>query len=213
MAGGHMQTGTDYRVGNDRLLRWWRALPDRAIPFFHVNPNDPRERVMAEVERMHGEGMRAIKLINAYQENYPGDGPVLMAVYEFAAEHSMILFNHHWSYDELDRLAPQFPDTPFIGAHGAPLALLKKHANVYANIWSYGSMGWLDRAVAEVGAHKFMLGSDAFMNCVTAGIGPVLHAPISDDERRMILGLNTARLLDRAGILPQSLRGHLRERS
>ena len=209
VAGGHMQSGSDPRIGNDRLLRWWKALPDRIIPFFLVNPNESRERVLAECQRMLDHGMRAIKLINAYQEHYPGDGPNLMAVYEFAARNSMILFNHHWSYAELDALAPKFPDTPFIGAHGAPPALLLKHPNVYANMWAYGSMGWLDRVIAEAGPLKIMLGSDAFMNPMTVGIGPILHAPVTDGEKRLMLGLTVARLLDRAGILPQALKRKL----
>jgi predicted TIM-barrel fold metal-dependent hydrolase len=206
VGGGHMQSGSDHRIGNDRLLRWWRALPDRIIPFFHVNPNDSREGVLAECRRMLDHGMRGIKLINAYQEGYPGDGPNLMAVYEFAARNSMILFNHHWSYVELDTLAPRFPETPFVGAHGGPPALLRKHPNVYANMWTYGPMGWLDRVIAEAGPGTIMLGSDAFMNAMTVGIGPVLHAPVTDDERRMMLGLTLARLLDRADILPEALR-------
>jgi predicted TIM-barrel fold metal-dependent hydrolase len=210
VAGGHMMTGGDYRLGNDRLLRWWKALPERIIPFFLVNPNDRREAVLDECRRMLDSGMRAIKLINAYQEAYPGDGPVLMAVYEFAARNSMILFNHHWSHRELDTLAPQFPDTPFICAHGAPPDLLLKHRNVYGNMWSYGPMGWLDRVIAEAGPGKIMMGSDAFMNAATVGIGPVVHAPVTDADRRLMLGVTVARLLDRAGILPRTLKEKLR---
>jgi predicted TIM-barrel fold metal-dependent hydrolase len=67
-------------------------------------------------------------------------------------------------------------------------------------------MGWLDRVIAEAGPGKIMLGSDAFMNAMTVGIGPVLHAPVTDEERRQMLGLTLARLLDRAGVLPEALR-------
>jgi len=45
-----------------------------------------------------------------------------------------------------------------------------------------------------------MLGNDAFMNPMTVGIGSVPHAPITDAERRMILGLNLAHLLNAAGM-------------
>ena len=134
VGGGHMQGEGDPRIGNDRLLKWWKALPNRIIPFFHVNPNDAKQRVMGECEKMPHHGMREIKPIDAYQEAYPGDGPSLVAVYEFAARNSTMPFNHHWSYAELDTLAPMFPDTPFIGAPGAHPALLRKHPNVYASM-------------------------------------------------------------------------------
>ena len=45
------------------------------------------------------------------------------------------------------------------------------------------------------------------------GIGPVLHAPVTDDERRGMLGLTVARLLEHAGILPDALRRKLRARA
>jgi predicted TIM-barrel fold metal-dependent hydrolase len=206
VSGGYMWSGTDYRIGNDRLLAWWRALPDRIIPFYHINPNDTRQGVKAELERMHGEGMRAIKLLNAYQEEYPGDGPNLMLVYEFAAEHNVLVFNHHWTAQELWRISALFPEVVFIGAHGAPVDVLRSRPNVYANIWGYGCMGWIDRWFAEAGTAKYMLGSDAFMNPLSAGIGLVIHAPISDEERRNVLGLTVARLLEGVGILPEPLR-------
>ena len=209
VGGGYMWGGSDYTVGNDRLYYWWQALPERIVPFFNINPNDSPEGVDKELNRMYDRGMRCIKLINSYQEQYPGDGPNLMKVYEFAADRNMIVFNHHWSYEELDFLAERFSEMPFIGAHGAPLPLLKKYDNVYTNIWTYGKMGWLDSNIAEVGAHKFMFGSDAFMNPMSVGIGPVVYAPVTDEERRRMLGLTAARLLDEAGALPGSIKDRM----
>ncbi len=58
VAGGYMHRGADYRTGNDRLLAWWKALPNRIIPFFHINPNDDRQAVLAELQRMYDHGMR-----------------------------------------------------------------------------------------------------------------------------------------------------------
>ena len=52
VSGGHMLPGGDYHVSNRRLLGWWRALPERIIPFFLVNPNDDVEAVLDECRRM-----------------------------------------------------------------------------------------------------------------------------------------------------------------
>lgn len=209
VSGGYVFGMYDYHLGNDFLLAVWGRLPERLIPFMGINPNDTRENVLAELERMYGAGVRCIKLINAYQNNYPGDGPNLMALYEFAAEHRMLVFDHSWSEAEIRLIAARFPETDFIFAHyggGFQDAVMKTHANVYANVWNYGPMGWLDRGIEQVGAGKFMMGSDGFLNSLSVGIGPVVFADISDDDKRLILGQTTARLVDKVGALPKSLR-------
>ncbi len=138
-SGGYMFEGMDYRLGNDFLLAVCRRVPDRLIGFACVNPNDSRGNILDELARVYDAGIRAIKLINDYQENYPGDGPNLMAVYEFAARRGMIVFNHSWRQNVIEKISAAFPDTPFIFGHyggGWPDAVLKERANVYANIWS-----------------------------------------------------------------------------
>lgn len=209
VSGGYIFSTPDYRLGNDFLLEVWRRLPDRLIPFMSLNPNDRPELLIAELDRMYDEGVRCIKLINAYQEDYPGDGPNLMAVYEYADRHNMLVFNHAWSDDVILKISAMFAETDFIFGHyrsGGGDEVMKQRDNVYANIWGLGPQGWLDRGISSTGAHKFMMGSDGFLNPLSVGIGPVVFAPISDDEKRLILGLNTARLLDKVGALPEALR-------
>jgi len=209
VGGGQLHAGRDYHLGNDFLLALWRRLPDRMIPFLSLNPNDTRDNVLAELDRMFDAGVRGIKLINAYQQRYPGDGPNLMAVYEYAAEHNLLVFNHQWEEDVIWKISAEFPEVTFIFAHYGAWqdAVLKERENVHANIWGVSSLGWLDRGFANAGAHKFMYGSDGFLNPLSVGLGPVVYAPISDDEKRLILGLNLARLLDGVGALPPTLKG------
>ncbi|MHB9033637.1 MAG: amidohydrolase family protein [Anaerolineae bacterium] len=208
VSGGYIFGLGDYHLGNDYLLKIWRRLPERVIPLMGINPNDTRGHVLAELERMYQAGIRGIKLINAYQNNYPGDGPNLMALYTYAAEHSMLVFNHSWSEQEIRNIAGQFPGTDFVFGHyggGFQDTVLSLFPNVYTNIWSYGALGWLERGIARVGAHKFMLGSDAFLNAPSVGIGPVVFAGIDDADKRLILGLTAARLLAKVGALPKAL--------
>lgn len=209
VGGGYMWAGADYRLGNDFLLDVWRRLPGRLIPFLSVNPNDRRASVLAELDRMFEAGVRCIKLINDYQQAYPGDGPNLMAVYEYAAEHRMLVFNHSWTNEVALRISERFPEVDFIFAHygSGRDTVLRARPNVYANIWGYWPLGELDRGIRRVGAGKFMVGSDGFLNPLSGGIGPVVHAPISDEEKRLILGLTMARLLEKVGALPAPLRG------
>ena len=209
VSGGYIFGLSDYHLGNDLLLSVWKRIPERLIPFMSINPNDQPEQVLAELQRMWDAGVRCIKLINSYQANYPGNGPTLMRVYAFAARNPMLVFNHYWSEPEINQIAAQFPEVDFIFGHyggGFQDTAMNTYTNVYSNIWSYGPMGWLDRGIQQVGAHKLMLGSDGFLNCLSVGIGPVVFAPISDAEKQLILGRTIARLVDKVGGLPNSLR-------
>ena len=206
LAGGYWMTnGADYRMGNDFLLACVRLLPERLIPFAHFNPNDDRSSLLAELERMVDEGVRAIKLINAYQ-GYPGDGPNLMVLYEFAQRHMMLVHNHYWSEAELRTITTQFPDLTLIRAHGGASALSHQMPNVNDNIWSLWPLGSIEQGIQRYGPDKILFGSDAFMNDPSVGIGLVVYADIPDAQKRAVLGLNMARLLDRVGVLPEPLR-------
>lgn len=208
LSGGYMFGKMDYHMGNEFLLAVWRGLGDLMIPFLNVNPNDKWENLHYELEKMHDEDVHCVKLINTYQD-YPGDGPNLMRLYEFAASRGMLVTNHLWKEAEIRKIASLYPETDFIFAHytgGFQDAVLTEYPNVYTNVWYYGSLGWLERGIKTAGARKFMMGSDGFLNCLSVGIGPVVFSDISDDEKRMIIGLNMARLLYKAGVLPVSLR-------
>ncbi len=206
MSGGYMVNGSDYRLGNDFLLDCCRRVPDRLIPFALINPNDSAPSIKAELERMVAAGVHAIKLFNSYQ-GYPGDGAHLMAVYEFAQAHGMLVLNHYWSDDETRTIALEFPDLIMIRGHGGATKLARGLANVYDNIWYLSSLGELERGIQENGPDKVLFGSDAFMNDPAVGIGLVVYADIPEEWKRAILGLNMARLLDMAGTLPAPLKG------
>ena len=206
LAGGYWMTnGADYRMGNDFLLACVHLLPERLIPFAHFNPNDDQTGLLAELQRMVDENVRAIKLINAYQA-YPGDGPNLMVLYEFAQRHGMIVLNHYWSEDELRMIANRFPELVMIRAHGGASSLAREIPNVYDNIWSLWPMGRIEQGIQRYGPDKVLFGSDAFMNDPAVGLGMVVYADVPDEHKRAVLGLNMARLLDRARMLPASLR-------
>jgi predicted TIM-barrel fold metal-dependent hydrolase len=202
LSGGGMFFGNDYAAGNSDLLRWRDALPDKVVPFCHINPHDNPKRIREELNRMLKNGVRGIKLLNRYQHNAPGDSEILMGVYTFAEENRMMVINHYWTPDEFDRLSSSFPGTVFIGAHVAPADLLRSRDNVFTSMWHYGSLGWLDRILSEAPAEKIILGSDAFGNPPSVGIGAVMHLDLPEDKIKAILGGNALRLMKQFGILP-----------
>ena len=179
-----MTNGADYRMGNDSLLACARLLPERLIPFAHLNPNDDRASLLAELERMLGARVQCIKLINSYQ-GYPGDGPNLMALYELAEKHTMLVLNHNWTEPELRTISARFPYLTLIQAHGGAPALSHELPIVCDNIWSLWPLGSIERGILRHGLDKVLFGSDAFMNDPSVGLGMVVCADIPDAHKRL----------------------------
>lgn len=201
LGGGFYGPGNDYTRGNDDLLEFCRRAPDRFIGFAHFIPNDTEAGLDAELERTFAMGFRCIKLLNAYQENHPGNSPKMMRIYRFAARHNMLILNHYWTPEVLDSIAREFPTVNFIAGHWYPNAVLRL-PNVYCNLWGLLPIGEFERGVKEYGADKFLMGSDAFLNPITVGLGLVAQANLPDIDKRKILGLTQARLLHAVGVLP-----------
>jgi predicted TIM-barrel fold metal-dependent hydrolase len=197
--------GVDFRRANDFLLEVVGHDPERLIPFAHFNPNFSLETIRAELDRVYNTGVRAIKLINAFQ-HYPADGPNMMAIYAFAETRGMLVLNHYWSEDEIHTIAIRFPKLVMIRGHGGASPVSRAYKNVYDNIWSLHRLGAIESGIQRYGPDKILFGSDAIVNDPAVGIGLVVYANISDDAKRAVLGLNMARLLDRAGALPASHR-------
>ena len=194
--------GGDYRRVNEETLWISRHYP-RIIGFCFVNPWDRVSNILNEIERMYAAGMRGIKLIHHYQEEYPAIGPELMQVYRLAAELGMMILNHDWQQEEyLRRIAAEFPTVDLvIGHYGRRWdAVLRDCRNVYACTWSFCYPREMEDAVRAVGAGKLLFGTDSYLNPFAFGLGPILYARITDDEKRQILGLNTERLLAKVGV-------------
>ncbi|NLE46103.1 MAG: amidohydrolase family protein [Chloroflexi bacterium] len=209
MGGMSLQNGVDVRLNNDFLLECVRHAPDRLIPFAHVNPHVELSDTLAELDRVFGEGVRGIKLYNEPQ-GYPGDGPNMMAVYSFAQDHNMLILNHLWSEVEISRIVREFPNLVLIRGHGGASVISRTYANVYDNIWSLNRLGLIEDGVRKYGSDKLLLGSDAPLSDPAVGVGMVVYSDISDRDKRAILGLNMACLLEKVGALPNWLWGRYR---
>ena len=132
----------------------------------------------------------------------------MMRIYRFAAERNMLVLNHCWPPDVLDRIAREFPSVDFITGHWLAHEVLRL-PNVFCNMWGLIPMGALERGVRQYGADKFLYGPDAFLNPISVGIGLIVHADIPEGDKRKILGLNQAKLLDKVGALPEALKRRL----
>lgn len=196
--------GGDYRRVNDETL-WIHQHYPRLIGFCHVNPWDRVINILNELERTYKAGLRGIKLIHHYQEEYPATGPMLMPVYQYAAERGMVILNHDWQKEEyLRQIAAQFPTVDLIIGHYTQRwdSTLRDCRNVYACTWRFCFPREMEHAVRAVGAAKLLFGTDSYLNPFAFGLGPILYARVSDEDKRKILGLNMMRLLAKVGGLP-----------
>ena len=72
----------------------------------------------------------------------------------------------------------------------------KKRENVFLETCcSTVIYGVMEMLVNKIGADRILFGSDMPFVNANAQIGKILHAKISDDDKRKILGLNMAKIL------------------
>lgn len=188
-------------LGNDNAFAAAQAFPGRFLPYIVVKAEFAcmMER---ELERCLARGKVAgIKLYGAY------DSPHIRPAFEFANAHSLNMLCHGIGPPELTRtLAEEYPEARIIIAHlgmwdgiqpNPHVELVRTHDNLYSDLSaSMAPFGGLTRLVERVGSHKVLLGTDFPLHDASFEVGRVLFAQLPEQDRRNILGLNLARLLD-----------------
>jgi predicted TIM-barrel fold metal-dependent hydrolase len=194
-------------AGNTMSLAAAAAFPDRLLAYISVDPNRSIPAIESEVQRCFEAGARGIKL-HTQLAGYPFDGPGYGPAFVLAHAHRLPLISHGvGSPETLRQTARAYPDAHFIVAHAgaaAPApgagpgvhAVAAEESNVYLDLASStGRFGAFTASVRAAGAGKLLFGSDMPWMCQTHQIGRVLLAPISDAEKRQILGGTMAALL------------------
>jgi predicted TIM-barrel fold metal-dependent hydrolase len=125
-------------------------------------------------------------------------------VWSFARERRLPVLAHTWggNLTGLDKVAARFPDVAFLMAHSgsgfAYDAYLKAAAsspNLYLDLtYSREHTNMIEHMVRTAGARRVVWGSDAPTFSLSQQIGKVLFARIPDEEKRLILYDNAARL-------------------
>jgi len=159
-----------------------------------------------EIEKRRQSGVfTGIKLLPAWEAREIDD-PFFRTVCGIAGEIGYPVLFHTWGIRDMglmENMAKMFPKTVmFIGHCGGELdaslraaELAAQYDNLYLDFtcsWGYANL--LEHFVKTASAEKILFGSDALWNSVTASLGRVLYADIGDDEKKLILGGNAARL-------------------
>lgn len=189
--------GGDEAFGNDYVAAAVRRFPDRFLGLTLVNPNRGREGMLAELARGQQMGLRGVKVINYYQ-GLPAEHPLVEVACQWAHQHRQIILNHDWgSPEHLARMVSSYPDACYIVGHTteAYADVMERHGNIYVCTVPLLGPRDCERCVSRLGADRVIYGSDLLDLPISWGLGPIVFARISPQEKRMILGETLKRLL------------------
>ena len=202
----------EVRKMNDRALRLRDFYRGFYIPGFHVHADFVSESI-AEIKRMHGEGVHLIGEIVPYMHGWSVgyDSPTLGEILDAAAEYGMIVsFHGSTDYREesvkaTDYMVESHPDITFVGAHVCTDAVLESHISRLKRYQNYmvdlsgGGIyrhGVLRHLIDECGTDRILFGSDYPVCNPAAYIGGVmLDFLITEEEKQAVMYDNAKKLL------------------
>lgn len=193
------------RAGNREVLVAIRAFPGRIEGYLSLWPWGP-DAVRDELAWGLDAGFIGIKLHNA--NGFPYTDSTLIPAYELAEEREMPILFHTWGSDtefhELHWISEHFPHIPLLIAHAGCINVAgyinlgRKCSNIYLELaFSAAPRGMVAHLVDVLGAERIIWGSDVYFYSQSQQIGRVLGARISEEEKRLILSGNAARILSR----------------
>ncbi len=205
---GHVSMGVP-QLGETPDLEAVRRYPDRLRAYHAVVSRylDPG-RDLARVEE-HPEVYVGFKF-HADWYGVPLSDPRHQPYWEYANAHRLLVLSHTWGQSandgpaEVEKVLKQYPDLVFIAGHSfhgewsrGP-ELVREYPNLYLELTAVlDNRGELDKMVAALGSERILFGTDLPWFSTFHGLGAVLSAEMSDDDRRNILYRNGAKLLSR----------------
>ena len=208
VAAHHSSIGPDFRFGNDEALKAMADFPGRIYGYATVNPNYPDE-MADEIERCISAGMVGIKL-HPEMHKVAVDDERYRPAWEYANERGLPVLSHTGTaglnpIKSFEKLAEEYLDAIIIlghagfGSEGARQSIEagRKYPNIYPEITGSTIVyGTLERMVRELGADRVLFGTDLPFLDPRPQIGRVAFAKISDEEKRLVLGLNAQRIFN-----------------
>ncbi|NOZ62206.1 MAG: amidohydrolase family protein [Calditrichaeota bacterium] len=198
---------SDWEMGNLNTRDAIKELPDEFIGYAVFDPryvNDWESELKKCYEKWGMKGMKPY-----FPRNHiPYNDPVYNRWYEYGNRKRLFALMH-WSdnFDqEMDDLARRFPEISFLLAHSGMsyerakrhIRLAKKFKNIHLEItYTAVTNGIIEYMVDQVGASRVIYGSDAAMRDPIPQFGWVAYADISEEEKRLILGKNMRKIIDR----------------
>lgn len=205
-------------VGNTLAVDAVRRYPQRLRAYCVVNPNYP-DRMAAEIETFsaYRDVYVGFKLHGSWH-NTPLTADAYRPVWEYANAHELLVLCHTWGGVEntidgvgvIREIVSRYPRVRLLLGHSLfgvwdeAASLVSEHPNVYLELTAVLSVrGPLERLVCKADSHKLLFGTDLPWFDPHQGVGAILSADISDEDRHNILHRNAEKLL--APLLPADM--------
>ncbi|MEA3401865.1 MAG: amidohydrolase family protein [Armatimonadota bacterium] len=206
----------DTTRGNREMADLVAQHPGRFRGWWALNPNYP-ERLQAELDDFESNqqatgqvpGVPAFVGFKLHPNGHdvPLTDDRYRPAFEYANERSVPILTHTWqgegmsSYREVATVAEQFPDIPLLMGHAGygdweeSAKVARDHEHVYLELTAaYSVRGALEIMVEHAGSRKILFGTDSPWFDPHYGIGCILSAYMTDEDRRNILYRNAKQL-------------------
>ena len=191
----------DTRTANEATFELVGRFPDRFVGFTWINPNHGEAACLEQLEIGLANGMRGIKMLTPIHK-YPADGPVVDLACRFAHERGLFILNHGWGdVETLRRWLTDYPGACYITGHsdGRFAELTQAFDNLFICSCPFHTWQRTEQYVRRYGADRILFGSDLLDLPIAWGLGPILYAKVSEEEKRLMAGENLRKLLERYG--------------
>ena len=202
-------------IGNAANVEAVRRYPDRLRAYLGVNPHYG-EALAADIAAFdqHRDVFVGFKVLAGYHK-VPWDAPAYEPAWRFADERSLLVLGHTWEGSRHDgpeqvrKAASKYTNVHLLlghSLHGAwdeAVAVARDFPNVYLDLTAVlDDRGPIEKFVAAGLGERLLFGTDLPWFDPHHGIGAVLSAEITDDDRHNILHRNAERLLAKVGVKP-----------
>ncbi|NUM53225.1 MAG: amidohydrolase family protein [Candidatus Hydrogenedentes bacterium] len=208
-------TYVEFHAANERVKQAIARHPTRYRGYCYVNPSDPK--ALDEIrERVKNDGFIGVKLYNQHFI----DDDVVAPVLKLASEWQIPVLSHAGRPNDpvtqklqphisdaarFVRVAQRFPELILIEGHiggGGDWEWALKHLRESETVYldTSGSVidEWMvDRAVEAVGVDRLLFATDMTME---GGVGKILDANLTDEERARVLGANFEAILRKRAV-------------
>ncbi len=205
LTSGHMAL-VDTERGNAEIAALVAEYPDRIRGWWVLNPNYP-ERMRAELDGFEAvEGFVGFKL-HPNMHGAPLTDDAYAPAFEYADARGLPILSHTWagagmsSYREVATVAAKYPKVRFLMGHAGygdweeSAKVARDHEHVYLELTAaYSVRGSLEIMCEFAGSRKITFGTDHPWFDPHYGIGCILSAYMTDEDRRNILYRNAQRL-------------------
>lgn len=202
----------DTRRGNPQMAEVVARYPARFRGYWALNPNYP-DRLKEEVKAYpQKKGFIGFKFWSDYHKVAITDKCYRPAL-EFAQKHQLIILMHTWGnspYNSpalVEKVAKRYPEVIILMGHSGygewdrAIDVARDYSNVYLELTAaYNVNRTIEKMVEGVGSHKMLFGTDLPWFDPHYGIGCILFAHITDEDRHSILHRNAEALLRAQGV-------------